>query len=105
MRGEVWLELFEQDEYKSDLVLLGQLLQRCLLDPLHVKMQVSVWLKDIWLGIQHVIKELSQEEGSSLVLLLRLVELSLKALMLLEKCVILLLLHDHVFLGLLQLLL
>ena len=69
MTGEVRLELFEQDKHKSDLVLLGQLLQWCLLDPLHVKMQVSVWLKDIWLGIQHVIEELSQEEGSSLVLL------------------------------------
>ena len=69
MRGKVWLELFEQDEHQTDLVFLWKLLQWCLFDPLHIKMQVSVWLKDIRLGIKHVIEELSKEEGSSLVLL------------------------------------
>ena len=41
-------------------------------------MEVLIRLEDIWRLIEDVIQELSQQEGSSFVLLLRLIELSLK---------------------------
>ena len=103
--GEVRLQLLEQDEHECDAVLLWQLLKWCLFDLLNIEVQVSVGLKNVGLRVQHVIEELCKKKCSSLVLLLRRVELALKILMFEEKRVVLLLLHDEILLLLLQLLL
>ena len=103
--GEVRLQLLEQDEHECDAVLLWQLLKWCLFDLLNIEVQVSVGLKNVGLRVQHVIEELCKKKCSTLVLLLRRVELALKILMFEEKRVVLLLLHDEILLLLLQLLL
>lgn len=105
VRGEVRLQLLEQDEHECDTVLLWQLLKWCLFDLLDIEVQVSVWLKNVGLRVQHVIEELCKKKCRTLVLLLRRVELALKILMLEEKRVVLLLLHDEILLLLLQFLL
>ena len=68
-------------------------------------MQVLVWLQDVGRRVEDIIKELCEEQSGALVLLLSLVELALQALMLLQQCVVLLPLYNHVTLLLLQLLL
>lgn len=68
-------------------------------------MQISVRLQDVRLRVEHVVKELCEEQGSALILLLRLVELTLKVLMLIEQRVVLLLLDNQVLFLLFELLL
>ena len=62
-------------------------------------------MQDVGSRVEDIIKELCEEQSGALVLLLSLVELALQALMLLQQCVVLLPLYNHVTLLLLQLLL
>ena len=68
-------------------------------------MEVFVWLENVGRCVEDVIEELSEQQSRPFVLLLRLAELALKTLVLLQKCLIFLALHYHVSLLLLQFLL
>ena len=47
MSGKIWLELLQEDENKCNFVFLWQVFQWCLLDFLHVQVQVLVRLQNI----------------------------------------------------------
>ena len=68
-------------------------------------MEVFVGLEDVGRRVEDIVQEFGEEQGRSLVLLLGLAELALQTLVLLEQCLVLLSLYNHVSLLLLQFLL
>ena len=96
--------MLEENEDKCHLVFLWQVFESRFFDFLDVQVQIFVWLQDVRLTMEDVVEELCEKQGSSLVLLLRLAELRLQALMFLEESIVLLLLDNHVSLLLFKLL-
>jgi len=67
--------------------------------------KIFVGLQDVGLRVQNIVQELGEKKSCPLVFLLRLSELLLQILMLLQQSVVFLLLNDHISLLLLKFLL
>ena len=99
--AEVRLQLFEQDKYKGDFVLLRQLFNRRCFDLVQIQVKVFFWLQDVGCLVEEILEELCQKESSSLVLLPRLAELLLQLIVFVLKLFVFLLLGMQVLLVLL----
>ena len=78
VRREVRLELLEKHQAQGHFVLLGQLLNRCLLQLLDIQVQVLVRLQNVRCRVDDVVEELGEEESCSLVLLFGVIKLVLQ---------------------------
>ena len=99
---EEWLKLFEQDQSQSHFILLRQLLNWNTLDLLNVQMQIFLRLKNALIVLEQIVKELSHQQGCSLVLLLCHIELLLKLTVVHLQSIVLLLLNNKTLLMLFQ---
>jgi len=68
LRAEVRLKLLEEHKHKRYTILLLQLLKWGVFEVIEVQVQLSIALKDVWLLIQHIFEVVSQNQGSTLVL-------------------------------------
>jgi len=68
LRAEVRLKLLEEHKHERYTILLLQLLKRGVFEVIEVQVQLSIALKDVWLLIQHIFEVVSQNQGSTLVL-------------------------------------
>jgi len=69
--AQVWLQLLKEDQYQSHFIFFVEVLDRSFLNFLQIEVHIFVTVKDVWSLVENVVKELSHEESSSLVLFAR----------------------------------